>query len=288
LREEASNVGEARDSWDEVRAPAVAGTFYPADPDRLRREMDELLQSADPIPLGGPPLALVVPHAGTMFSGAVAAAGYRQLPAGEVRRVFLIGPSHRLTFAGAAAFAGAAFETPLGQVPLDHPALMELLAAGPEVVAVKNPAHDAEHALEVELPFLQQWLKRFTLVPLLMGRQDAATATRLAQVLARVVKPGAGDLVIASSDLSHYHPYGEALALDRLGLERVAALDPEGWLQGLAERQFEACGGGPIGVALLCARWLGGREATILCYQNSGDVTGDLAQVVGYAACAVS
>jgi hypothetical protein len=121
-----------------------------------------------------------------------------------------------------------------------------------------------------------------------MGRQDAATSARLAQVLARVVRPRAGDLVIASSDLSHYHPYAQAVALDRLALARLADFDPEGWLKGLAEGRFEACGGGPIGVALLCARWLGGREAVVLGYQNSGDVTGDLEQVVGYAACAVS
>jgi AmmeMemoRadiSam system protein B len=279
---------EEWESWDEVRAPAVAGTFYPSDPDRLRREMDELLAMAEPVPLAGSPIALVVPHAGTMFSGAVAAAGYRQLAAAEVQRVFLIGPSHRLAFGGAAAWAGAAFATPLGEVPLDRAVLAELLTAGPEVIAVKNPAHDDEHALEVELPFLQRWLGRFTLVPLLMGKQDAATSARLAQVLARVVRPEAGDLVIASSDLSHYHSYAQAVALDRLALARLADLDPEGWLKGLAEGRFEACGGGPIGVALLCARWLGGREAVVLRYQNSGDVTGDFEQVVGYAACAVS
>ena len=250
--------------------------------------MAELLAAAADIPLAGPPIALVVPHAGTMFSGAVAATGFRQLTAGEVRRVFLIGPSHRLVFAGAALWAGAGFGTPLGEVPVDREAGSAMLAAGSEVIAVKNLAHDDEHALEVELPFLQQWLGGFTLVPLLMGRQDATTATRLAQVLAQVVRPQNGDLVIASSDLSHYHPYAEAVALDHLALARVAELDPEGFLAGLGERRFEACGGGPIAVALLAARWLGGRTAAILDYQNSGDVTGDREQVVGYAACAVS
>ena len=282
------NVGEASDPRSEIRAPAVAGTFYPADPERLKQETDELLHLAAPVPLAGPPIALVLPHAGTMFSGAVAAIGVRQLPSDGVRRVFLIGPSHRFAFAGAAAWAGSAFETPLGAVPVDPTAIGALLAAGPEVIAIEPRAHEEEHALEVELPFLQRWLGRFTLVPLLMGKQDAASAARLAQALADVVRPGEGDLLIASSDLSHYHPYAEAVRLDRLGLARVAALDPEGWLQGLEERRFEACGGGPIGVALLLARWLGGREVAVLDYRNSGDVTGDLTQVVGYAACAVS
>jgi AmmeMemoRadiSam system protein B len=201
--------------------------------------------------------------------------------------VFLVGPSHRHAFAGAAVWEGAAFRTPLGDVPVDRGAVAELRRAGPELCFVRPSAHDEEHALEVELPFLSRWLGEFTLVPLLMGRQDRETAHQVAQVLAQVLDPEAGDLLVASSDLSHYHDYEHAVALDRLALERMSELDPEGWLEGLACQRFEACGGGPIGAALIAGRLLGGQSAHVLAYQNSGDVTGDRDRVVGYAACAV-
>jgi MEMO1 family protein len=201
--------------------------------------------------------------------------------------VFLVGPSHRLAFSGTAAWDGDAFLTPLGRVAVDRQAIAELRRTGAGVVEVRNAAHDDEHALEVELPFLQRRLGAFSLVPLLMGRQDAPSASRLATALAAVVRPERGDLMIASSDLSHYHPYGEAVTLDRLALERVAAWDPEGFFAGLAEHRFEACGGGPIGALLMAARLAGGRSAHVLSYMNSGDVTGDRERVVGYAACAV-
>jgi hypothetical protein len=266
----------------------VAGFFYPADPARLAREIDAFLGAAPAIPLAGPPLALVVPHAGIMYSGGVAALAFRQLQAGAIERVFLLGPSHRLTFPGIAAWDGSAFRTPLGDVPVDRGAIAELAARGAEVVRVRPAAHEEEHALEVELPFLSRRLGAFRLVPLLMGRQDAESAHQVGRLLAEVLVPGAGDLLVASSDLSHYHRYEEAVELDRQALERVAELDAEGFLQGLAEQRFEACGGGPIGAGLIAGHLLGARTAQVLGYQNSGDVTGDRERVVGYAACALS
>ena len=284
-----------------VRPPAVAGLFYPAAPARLAAEVDELFAVAegpdeDP-PLARPPIACMAPHAGYRYSGAVAARSLRELapdPNGppierrSVRRIFLLGPSHHAAFTGVAAWDGDAFRTPLGDVPVDREAIHELTERAGDVVTVMNAVHAEEHALEVLLPFLQRRLQGFTLVPMIMGRQDARTALRAGEALAEVARPAAGDVFLASSDLSHYHSYFDAVALDRLILERVAAFDPEGLLAGLGRRDFEACGGGPMAAVLVAARAAGGREAHVLAYRNSGDVTGDQERVVGYAACAVT
>jgi AmmeMemoRadiSam system protein B len=235
-----------------------------------------------------PPLALIEPHAGYMYSGAVAASGYCQLPpAGEWERIFVIGPSHRAAFPGVAAWDGDAFVTPLGEVPVDREAVADLTRAD-SIIVTRNGVHDGEHALEVQLPFLQRRLLRFRLVPLVMGRQDRATCERLGEALAQAVAQVPASLLIASSDLSHYHPYDVAVALDRRALEWMGAFDPEGLLDGLRRGQCEACGGGPIAAVLFAARALGGREVRVLSYRNSGDVTGDRSQVVGYPACAIT
>jgi AmmeMemoRadiSam system protein B len=123
---------------------------------------------------------------------------------------------------------------------------------------------------------------------MVMGQQDAATVAELGEALATIASSARSSLLVASSDLSHYHPYEEAVALDRSALERLTSLDPDGFMAGLRAGQFEACGGGPIAAVLGAARAMGAREANILCYRNSGDVTGDRSQVVGYQACAIT
>ena len=269
-----------------VRRPAVAGTFYPAESAHLAREVDAMIEAAEPVEVSGRLVGLVEPHAGYMFSGGVAAAGYRQLAPRMFERVILVGPSHRAAFPAVAVWDGTAFATPLGEVSLDHEAIAGLVEADSLIVR-RNAVHDGEHSLEVQLPFLQRRLQDFRLVPLVMGRQDAATCERLGRALARVARPP-GSLLIASSDLSHYHPYDEAVALDGWALARMADFDPEGLLAGLRQGACEACGGGPIAAVLFAARELGAREVEVLSYQNSGDVTGDRSQVVGYPACAIT
>jgi AmmeMemoRadiSam system protein B len=279
--------GERReDRGLEIRLPAVAGMFYPGSPARLEHDVDAMLEAAAARPLGGRLLGLVEPHAGYMYSGEVAAAGYRQLAPGSVDTVFMVGPSHRAAFPGVAVWDGGAFRTPLGEVPIARPAVAALVAEDP-LIARQNAVHAEEHALEVQLPFLQRRLGGFELVPMVMGRQDPATAERLGRALARVAG-GPRSLLVASSDLSHYHPYAEAVDLDVRALERVAAFDPEGFLAGVRRGDWEACGGGPIAAVLIAARELGGRRVEVLAYRNSGDVTGDRAQVVGYPACAIT
>jgi hypothetical protein len=261
--------------------------FYPGDRPRLEHEVDRMLGAAAPERVGGRILALVEPHAGYPYSGIVAAAGYRELDPAEITRVFLVGPSHHAAFAGVALWDGEAFRTPLGDVPIDRE-LVHALTRESGHVFVRNAVHEEEHALEVQLPFLQRQLSSFRLVPMVMGRQDMATARELGRALAQVAGTAPGSLLVASSDLSHYHAYDEAVALDREALKRIAAFDPDGLIAGLATGAFEACGGGPIAAVLFAARALGGRAVRVLAYQNSGDVTGDRMQVVGYPACAVT
>jgi AmmeMemoRadiSam system protein B len=270
----------------DVRRPAVAGTFYPASAPQLARDVDAMIEAAAPVEVAGRVVGLVEPHAGYMYSGGIAAAGYRQLAPGMFERVVLVGPSHRAAFPGVAVWDGAAFATPLGEIPLDREAIAALVEADPLIVR-RNAVHEGEHSLEVQLPFLQRRLLDFRLVPMVMGRQDPATCERLGRAIARVAR-APGSLLIASSDLSHYHPYEEAVALDGWALGRVADFDPEGLLAGLRQGTCEACGGGPIAAVLIAARELGGREVQVLAYGNSGDVTGDRSQVVGYPACAIT
>jgi MEMO1 family protein len=259
-----------------VRRPAVAGRFYAADASALRADLRALLAAA-PVDAGGPaaaPKMLLVPHAGYVYSGAVAARAYAALAPwrGRIRRVVLLGPTHRVALDAIAAPTVDAFETPLGTVRLDRAAL-DGLADLPQVVA-DDRAHAAEHALEVQLPFLQTVLDDFVLVPLAVG--DVAPEA-VAQVIQRLWG-GDETLVVISSDLSHDLPYEQARVLDAQTLQRILALDP-------SLTHARACGATPLAGALAVAR-AQGLTARALDLRNSGDTAGDRARVVGYAAVA--
>jgi AmmeMemoRadiSam system protein B len=270
-----------------VRQPAVAGMFYPAARERLEAAVDSMLDGAPEKTISGRIVALVEPHAGYAYSGEVAAAGYRLLDPAAVEHVFLVGPSHRAAFRGVAAWDGDGFLTPLGEVPVDRDLVRELVS-GWKSIAIENWVHEGEHSLEVQLPFLQRRVGGFGLVPLVMGRQDPRTIVELGEALAAVASALPASLLVASSDLSHYHSYEEAVELDHQALDQLAELDAEGFMTGLRSGRFEACGGGPIASVIHAARALGAREANVLSYRNSGDVTGDRSQVVGYQACAIT
>lgn len=258
-----------------VRAPAVAGTFFPASPEALNAEVRKLLDDAPP-PVGGSrPKALIAPHAGYVYSGPTAAFAYRLLEPWrrEITRVVLLGPAHRVRLAGIALPSVEAFATPLGQVRLDQPA-MAALQALPQV-CVSDEAHALEHSLEVHLPFLQQCLDAFTLVPLAVGH---ASPEQVAQVLERLWG-GDETLILVSSDLSHYLPYAEAQATDRRTTGRIASLEG-----GLNHQQ--ACGATPVNGLMLLARQRG-LAARLLDCRNSGDTAGDRNRVVGYASFAL-
>jgi AmmeMemoRadiSam system protein B/AmmeMemoRadiSam system protein A len=256
-----------------VRPAAVAGMFYPALPHELARDVDDMLaHSAASGFAPGFPKALIVPHAGYVYSGSVAAEAYDKLrPArGIVRRVVLLGPCHRVPVRGLALPESTAFTTPLGQVPIDREAIESL--AGLSQVVVSRAVHAEEHALEVQLPFLQRVLGEFSLVPLAVG---AATPEQVAEVIDRLWG-GAETLIVISSDLSHYHPYEEACAIDRGTAQAIldysTDIDHE-----------QACGATPVAGMLLAAKRRK-LKVELLDLRNSGDTAGGRAQVVGYAA----
>src|SRR5215468_3794366 len=255
-----------------VRKPAVAGSFYPAQPDRLRRQIAELLAEAEPAPKITPK-ALIAPHAGYIYSGLPAATAFATLrdSAQTFARIVLIGPAHYVAIRGVARTSIDAFETPLGRVPVDRDALAEITDL--PFVSVNDAAHAPEHALEVELPFLQIVLPSFSLLPLVVGD---ATAQEVAQVLAQLWS-GPETLLVISSDLSHYHSYETARRLDAA---TAAAIENGDWAS-LGPGQ--ACGYLPI-AGLLIEATRRNLKARRLSLCNSGDTAGSLDQVVGYGA----
>jgi AmmeMemoRadiSam system protein B/AmmeMemoRadiSam system protein A len=255
-----------------IRPAAVAGTFYPGDRDALSREVAGYLAEAHAgRPAPAYPKALVVPHAGYIYSGAVAAQAYALLrPArGLVRRVVLLGPCHRVAVRGLALPAATAFDTPLGRVPIDAGAV-QAIASLPQV-GVSAATHAQEHALEVQLPFLQAVLGEFSLVPLVVG---AASADQVAQVL-DALWGGPETLIVISTDLSHYRAYDAARAIDARTVASILAFEA-----GIDHEQ--ACGATPLGGFLHAAKRRG-MEGELLDARNSGDTAGGRDRVVGYA-----
>lgn len=270
----------------DIRNPILAGTWYPGNPDALKRMIRGLLSEATVEPPKGQLKALIVPHAGYRFSGHVAAHAYKLIESMPFRRVVLVGPSHRLSFRGVSVGLQSAYKTPLGLVPVDQSFAKSLLKAGAHVRWVPQ-AHSREHSLEIQLPFLQMVLKNFQIVPILMGDQDFGASSRLAEDLVRVMGDSEGSLLLASTDLSHFHSYERAKALDGRFMKLLQDLDPEGLAGSLASGSCEACGKGPALAVMLAAQKLAVNRAVILKYANSGDVTGDHKEVVGYLSAAL-
>ncbi len=253
-----------------VRPAAVAGMFYPESDLVLAREVGRMLAAAPQDQLRRPK-AIIVPHAGYVYSGPVAASIYAPLAAlrGVIRRVVLLGPTHRYAVDGLALSSSRAFSTPLGIVPVDQQAVAAI-ADLPQVI-VSDAAHAQEHSLEVQLPFLQAVFGEFSLLPLAVGQ---ATAQAVAEVLERVWG-GDETLIVISSDLSHYLPYEAARQIDAKTAGQILDLDPVNHQQ--------ACGATPLNGLLLAAR-RHGLQGQLLDLRNSGDTAGDKARVVGYAA----
>lgn len=265
----------------------MAGTWYPGTAASLADAVDRLLAGADENggDVSGDLVALIAPHAGLTYSGPVAAHAYRLLR----RRVFdvavLVGPSHFVGFEGVAAYRSGAFETPMGLVPIDAAAAAALMRSTP-VVHEHDAAHAREHSLEMQLPFLQRLAPELPVLPLVMGFPTDATVRALADGLAATLR-GRRPLLIASSDLSHYHPATVATRLDQVVIDRVTEFDADGLQAALDANPEHACGGGPVVAVMRAARQLGATDAKILQYADSGDVSGDKSSVVGYMAGAV-
>jgi len=274
-----------------VRPAAVAGAFYPASPQKLTLMVDNLLARASAPKISAVPIALIVPHAGYVYSGAVAAEAFAQLKGRNVQRVVLIAPSHYDYFEGASIYDGEAYSTPLGTLKVDG-AFAGKLAKKSALIFRSGRGHGmvngrGEHAVEVELPFLQRTLKTFTLVPIVMGEQSYETCRALGVALAELIKDGK-TIIVASSDLSHYHPYEDCIRRDKKVLQAIKEWDYYSLSKNFNARIWQACGGGPIVATMMAAERLGANRAQLLKYANSGDIPGgDKSRVVGYSAWAL-
>jgi len=257
------------------REPAVAGRFYGQQPGPLAREVDAWL-AADVAP--APALGLVAPHAGYVYSGAIAGAAYARVAVPE--RVLVLGPNHTGLGSAAALWPEGAWLTPLGAVPIDAE-LTAALAADPALEPDRE-AHLLEHSLEVQLPFLQRARPGVRIAALCLGHLSFSGCERVARAVARASE-AAGALVVASSDMSHYIPAETARTLDRRAIDRILALDPEGLYEVVHRDRITMCGIVPATVMLLAARARGATSAELVRYGNSGDVSGDDRRVVGYA-----
>jgi hypothetical protein len=267
---------------EEIRKPAVAGSFYPADPPVLARQVREFLNRASREEIPGEIVALVSPHAGYLYSGQVAAQAFKLIEGAAFETVVVVAPSHRVFFQGASVYDRGGFETPLGVVAVDKDFCRGLMAES-DVFRFLPQGHSQEHSLEVQLPFLQEALGKFSLAPIVIGDQSFATCQKAGQAVARAAK-GKRVLLVASTDLSHFHSYDRAVKIDQVLIEDLRAFDPEKLQRDLEEQKGEACGGGPVVAVMIASRDLGANEAKVLSYRNSGDVTGDRSGVVGYAA----
>lgn len=289
-----------------VRPPGVAGFFYPSSPERLAGVVDRFLSAAagkvagmkDSAAAAGEevngPRALVAPHAGYDYSGGIAGDAFATVAGHAYDAIVLIGPSHLESFHGVSLFPGVAYRTPLGACPLAIDLAGALLDAAPGVIdAALNGhwiAHEQrqEHALEVELPFLQHTQERPPrIVPLVMGEQSWKTIESLGTALAHTI--GAMPhpervLLVASSDLSHFHGDSHAEQIDRNTLDAIEAFDAGALHEALRSGRAEACGGGAIAAVMMASRALGATEATTIAYAHSGHVSGDRQSVVGYGA----
>jgi AmmeMemoRadiSam system protein B len=273
----------------QIRNAAVAGMFYPDDAVTLAGEIDSLLAGVSPDPgMADDRLALVVPHAGYVYSGAVAAAAYGLLAGRSYDLVVLLGPSHRVYLRRMALPGCETFRTPLGDLPVDRETAERLTRAG-QLFAPNPDAHRQEHSLEVQLPFLQRSLAPgFRILPMVTGDFGLADVETAAALLDEIL-PKERVLVIASTDLSHDHPYDEAVAMDGRCAALVTGLDYRSLAEAFERREAEACGAKALLVLMAYAERRGLTRARILAQTNSGDVVGDRdSRIVGYLAAVFS
>ncbi|MBI5020331.1 MAG: AmmeMemoRadiSam system protein B [Ignavibacteriales bacterium] len=263
-----------------VRLPAVAGTFYPADPSILTQDLNSLIDDAEKTAVHGKIVSLIVPHAGYIYSGLTAAHAYKLIEGIKFQTVVVISPSHREYFGGISIFDGTHYRTPLGDIQIDTH-LRELLVTGDKIIESSLRGHGGEHAIEIQLPFLQLVQKDFKLLPIVIGDQSADNCYHLGKRLGEILKDK-NVLIIASTDLSHFHESKSARKLDQIAIDKVSKFDYEGLMYDLEFEKTEACGGGPMVATLMASKFLGADSVKILHHCNSGDITGEHDSVVGY------
>jgi AmmeMemoRadiSam system protein B len=270
-----------------IRQPAVAGRFYPADAPRLRAEIQSYISPPhDVVESKTAALGCVVPHAGYMYSGHVAGAVYRRL---EVQpRVIILCPNHTGMGEPLAIMSRGAWHTPLGDVPIAEDLAAELMARMP-LLSEDEEAHRSEHSLEVQLPFLQVLKPDIEFVPIAVGTGNFEVLSALGVSLANVLTKQSDRLmIIASSDMNHYESDAITRVKDRRAIDQILALDPRGLYDVVRDGNISMCGYGPAAVMLTAVKRLGARQAELIRYATSGDVSGDKNMVVGYAGIVVS
>ncbi len=279
-------------SGEKIRKPAVAGKFYPADPLSLEKTVRFYLEDAA-APAGEKPIAIISPHAGYIYSGQISADAFNQAKGHDYRLIVLLGVNHTTQgFAGVSIYSGGGYETPLGTAYIDEEAARELAAASKDFTYF-GPVHKKEHSIEVQLPFVQKIFPDAKILPAIIGVPDPDLCARFGKALARVIKNRQA-LIVASSDLSHYPSYEDAVRVDKKTLGLITKMDI-GTLPGLLDKQLKraknlstcACGLAPVLAAMTAAKELGANCGKIISYANSGDVSvGNRDRVVGYGAVA--
>ncbi|MCM8763152.1 MAG: AmmeMemoRadiSam system protein B [Candidatus Omnitrophica bacterium] len=264
----------------DIKQPNVSGSFYPSESKELRQMIKDFLSQTQREEIPGEIFALLSPHAGYIYSGSVAAYGYKAIKDKDFDTVIILAPSHYVDFLGFAIWPKGKFLTPLGQIPVDEELAQKLKGLNSQVKDYPF-AFEKEHALEVQLPFLQVVLKDFKIVPLIMGRFQLSDCELLAHSL-KIILENKNALLVASTDLSHYHPYKEATALDNVTISFIKDNQPRALYEAVRKNEAELCGLGPVLTLLYYAKEKN-LKLKLLRYANSGDVTGDWAAVVGYA-----
>jgi MEMO1 family protein len=274
----------------DVRPSPIAGRWYPAEAGNLARSVDEYLEAAVLPEITGEVVAVMAPHAGHLYSGPVAGYAFAALRGCRPEVVAVISPMHYPARHALLTSAHAAYQTPLGAVPVDRAALAEVdrVLQAELGFGLSRVFHDTEHSLEIELPFLQRALAGdFRLLPVMVRDQSARVARALGNALAKALE-GRPAVLVASTDLSHFYPVEQARALDSEVLRAVEALDPQGVIRAEEEGRGFACGRSALAAVLWAAKALGADSARVLRHATSGDVTGDYSGVVGYGAAVIT
>lgn len=269
---------------ERIRKPAVAGYFYPGNPQRLKKEISVLLDITKTEKSYNKIFGIVSPHAGYIYSGRTASYGFNLLKGKKYSTVIIISPSHKEYFPGSCVYDGSAYETPLGELKINE-TISRKICDGSKTIFRGTKGHGDEHAIEVQLPFLQSVIDDFTIVPVVMGDQGKPYIDELAEQISKTADEKT--LIVASSDLSHYYNRINANNMDSIVEKNINDFDYDSLIKNLESGMCEACGGGPIAVMMKAAEFMNFKKSKVLFRNDSGDTSGDINQVVGYLSAVV-
>lgn len=261
-----------------TRNPAQAGRFYPSAPEELRKDVEQyIIKDAKK----EPSLGIVAPHAGFMYSGKAAGAVYSRVKLPDA--FIILGPNHSGMGADTAIMTSGEWSMPNGSVKINSKLAEAILSNAKNVIKDDENAHAYEHSLEVQIPFIQYFRKTFTIVPICMKDYSLKTCRTIGKAIAESLDSSVNALIVASSDMSHYEPHETAKEKDKLAIDEIIKLNPEGLLDTVSVNNISMCGSGPAAVMLFAVKTLGAKEAELVLYNTSGDASGDHSSVVGYA-----